>query len=54
VNHVAVDEAQDASDVVIGMFLINSNPATVLFVMEHRILLYQPSMWQATIYLYLL
>jgi hypothetical protein len=31
VNHVAVEEAQDAPDVVIGMFFINDNSAVVLF-----------------------
>jgi predicted aspartyl protease len=31
VNHVTVEEAQEAEDVVLGMFLINSVPATVLF-----------------------
>jgi hypothetical protein len=31
VNHVAVEEAQEASDVVIGMFLINDTSAVVLF-----------------------
>ena len=31
VNHVAVEEAQEAPDVVLGMFSANSHPATVLF-----------------------
>jgi hypothetical protein len=31
VNHVAVETAQDAQDVVFGMFLVNSAPASVLF-----------------------
>jgi hypothetical protein len=31
VNHVVVDEAQEAPDVVIGMFLINDTSAVVLF-----------------------
>jgi hypothetical protein len=31
VNHVAVEEAQEAPDVVIGMFLINDTSAVVLF-----------------------
>jgi hypothetical protein len=31
VNHVAVEEAQEASDVVIGMFLINDTSVVVLF-----------------------
>ena len=30
-NHVTVEEAQTASDVVLGKFLVNSAPATVLF-----------------------
>jgi hypothetical protein len=31
VNHVAVEQAQEAPDVVIGMFLINDTSAVVLF-----------------------
>jgi hypothetical protein len=31
VNHVTTEEAQQAQDVVLGMFLASSNPATVLF-----------------------
>nr|AAN01260.1 Putative retroelement [Oryza sativa Japonica Group]AAP53141.1 retrotransposon protein, putative, Ty3-gypsy subclass [Oryza sativa Japonica Group] len=31
VNHVAAAEAQDAPDVILGTFLVNSVPATVLF-----------------------
>jgi hypothetical protein len=31
VNHVAVEEAQEFTDVVIGMFLINDTSAVVLF-----------------------
>jgi hypothetical protein len=31
VNHVAVEDAQAASDVIIGMVLINNNGAIVLF-----------------------
>nr|ADB85376.1 putative retrotransposon protein [Phyllostachys edulis] len=31
VNHVIVEEAQTASDVVLGKFIVNSAPATVLF-----------------------
>jgi hypothetical protein len=31
VNHVAVEEAQEASDVIIGMFLVNNTSAVVLF-----------------------
>ena len=30
-NHVTEEEAQTASDVVLGKFLVNSAPATVLF-----------------------
>jgi hypothetical protein len=30
-NHVVVEEAQEASDVVIGMFFINNTSAVVLF-----------------------
>jgi hypothetical protein len=31
VNHVSTEEAQQAQDVVLGMFLTSSHPATVLF-----------------------
>jgi hypothetical protein len=31
VNHVAAEDAQQAPNVVFGMFLANSNPAIVLF-----------------------
>jgi hypothetical protein len=31
VNHVAVETAKEAQDVVFGMFLVNSAPASVLF-----------------------
>ena len=31
VNHVTAESAQEAQDVVIGMFLVNSAPASVLF-----------------------
>jgi hypothetical protein len=31
VNHITVEDAQKAPDVVFGMFLANSNPAIVLF-----------------------
>lgn len=31
VNHVTLEDAQSAPDMVIGMFPVNSNPATVLF-----------------------
>jgi hypothetical protein len=31
VNHMANDEAQQAQDVVLGMFLTSSHPATILF-----------------------
>jgi hypothetical protein len=31
VNHVVVEEAQEAPDVVIGMFLINNTSAVVMF-----------------------
>jgi hypothetical protein len=31
VNHVAVEEAQEAPDVVIGMFFVNNTSAVVLF-----------------------
>jgi hypothetical protein len=31
VNHMASEEAQQAQDVVLGMFLASSHPATILF-----------------------
>ena len=30
-NHVAIEDAQEASDVIIGMILVNDNNAIVLF-----------------------
>jgi tetrahydromethanopterin S-methyltransferase subunit E len=31
VNHVTAEEAQQSHDVVLGMFLANSHPATIFF-----------------------
>jgi hypothetical protein len=31
VNHMTSEEAQQAPDIVLGMFLTNSHPATILF-----------------------
>jgi hypothetical protein len=31
VNHMTSDEAQQAPDIVLGMFLVSSHPATILF-----------------------
>jgi hypothetical protein len=31
VNHIAVEEAQEAPDVVLGMFLVNTTTTVVLF-----------------------
>jgi hypothetical protein len=31
VNHMTSEEAQQASDVVLGLFLASSHPATILF-----------------------
>jgi hypothetical protein len=31
VNHMTSDEGQQAQDVVLGIFLISSHPATILF-----------------------
>jgi hypothetical protein len=31
VNHMISEEAQQAQDVVLGMFLTSSHPATILF-----------------------
>jgi hypothetical protein len=31
VNHMTSDEAQQAQDIVLGMFLVSSHPATILF-----------------------
>jgi hypothetical protein len=39
VNHVTAEEAQGDKDVVLGTFLINSVPATVLFDSGHHIYL---------------
>lgn len=40
VNNVTVEEAQTASDVVLGKFLVNSAPASVLLILEIRIRLF--------------
>jgi hypothetical protein len=40
VNHVVVEEAQEAPDVVIGMFLINDTLQLCCLILEHRILSY--------------
>jgi hypothetical protein len=37
VNHVAMEDAQAAPDVNIGMILVNDNYAIVLFDLEHLI-----------------
>jgi hypothetical protein len=37
VNHVIAEEAQEAKDFVLGMFLTNSVPATILFDSGHHI-----------------
>jgi hypothetical protein len=40
VNHIAVEEAQEAPNIVIGMFLVNDTSAVVLLILEHHILSY--------------
>jgi hypothetical protein len=40
VNHIAVEEAQEAPDIVIGMFFVNDTSAVVLLILEHCILSY--------------
>jgi hypothetical protein len=40
VNHVVAETAQEAQDVVFGMFLVNSAPASVCLIPAHRILLF--------------
>jgi hypothetical protein len=37
VNHAVVEDSQAASDVIIGMILVNDNNAIVLFDLEHLI-----------------
>ena len=37
INHVTVETAQEAPDVVISTFLVNSNSATVLLILVLRI-----------------
>jgi hypothetical protein len=37
VNHMTSDEAQQAQDMVLGMFLASSHPAAVFFILEHHI-----------------
>jgi predicted aspartyl protease len=31
INHVAIEDAQEAPDVILGMFLVNSNTSIILF-----------------------
>jgi hypothetical protein len=47
VNHVAVEEAQEAPDVIIGMFLVNHTSAVVLFVSRASNLSYLLHMLEA-------
>jgi hypothetical protein len=37
VNHMTSDEAQQAPEVVLGMFLASSHPATIYSIPEHLI-----------------
>jgi hypothetical protein len=37
VNHITSDEAQQAQDVVLGMFLASLHPATIYLIPEHLI-----------------
>jgi hypothetical protein len=37
VNHVAMEDAQAAPDVIIGMILVNDNNAIVFLILEHCI-----------------
>jgi hypothetical protein len=50
VNHVAVEEAQEAPNIVIGMFSINDASAVVLFDYGASILSYLPHMLGSIIY----
>jgi hypothetical protein len=50
VNHVTVDEAQEAPDVVLGTLLVNSTTTMVLLILEHHILLFLLHMWRSIIY----
>jgi hypothetical protein len=49
VNHVIVEESQEAPDVVIDTFSINDISAVVLFALEHHILLYLLHMLRSVI-----
>jgi hypothetical protein len=50
VNYVTAEEAQGAKDSVLGTFLINSVPATVLFDFGHHIHLLLNNSWQSMMY----
>jgi hypothetical protein len=50
VNHVTTEEAQEAKDVVLGMFLIKSVPATVLFDSEASHSFITNNSWQSMMY----
>jgi hypothetical protein len=49
VNYVTSEEAQQAQDMILGMFLASSHPATILFGSEHRIHSYHHALWQSII-----
>ena len=49
-NHVAAETAQEAQDVVFGMFLVHSAPALVLFDSGHRIPLFPLSLLQNMVF----
>jgi hypothetical protein len=49
VNHLTSEEAQQAQDVILGMFLASLHPATVFFILEHRIRSYHQALWQSII-----
>jgi hypothetical protein len=50
VNHVAVEEAQEAPDVIIGMFLSMTFLQLCYLILEHHILLYLMHMLRSIIY----
>jgi hypothetical protein len=49
-NHVAMEEAQEAPDVVIGMFLVNDTSTVCYLILKHRILSYPLHILRSIIY----
>jgi hypothetical protein len=49
INHMTVEQAQEAPEVVLGTFLVNSELASIS-ILEHHIHLLQINLWKNIIY----